>query len=69
MTQSLLLREKNGPDNDRFEKAGLDFHIQVRNAYINLAKKEKRIKVIDASKRIEEVFASIVKVIEDKIQI
>lgn len=51
---------KNGPDNDRFERSGLEFHQKVREGYLHLAKKEDRIKVIDASKPIEEVFDQIV---------
>ena len=63
----LAFKRKNGPDNDRFEQAGLDFHKQVREAYLNLAKAEKRIKVIDASKSIEEVSKEIVNVLEKEL--
>ena len=65
----LAFKRKNGPDNDRFEKAGIEFHKQVRSAYLNLAKKEKRIRVIDAARTIEEVFANIVEVLEEELPI
>jgi len=60
----LAFKRKNGPDNDRFETSGLDFHKQVQESYLKLAKKEKRIVVIDASNSIEDVFSDIVKIVE-----
>ena len=57
-------KRKNGPDNDRFEKSGLEFHKTVQAGYLRLAKSEKRIKVIDANKPIEQVFEQIVAVLE-----
>lgn len=45
-----------GKEKDRMESAGFEFHIKVRNGYLEIAKKEpERIKVIDASKSIEEI--------------
>ena len=60
-------KRKNGPDNDRFEQAGIKFHKQVRDAYLSLAKKEARIKIIDASKSVEEVGKEIIKVLEEEL--
>ncbi len=45
-----------GKEKDRMESAGFEFHTKVRNGYLEIAKKEpERIKVIDASKSIEEI--------------
>ena len=45
-----------GKEKDRMESAGLEFHKKVRNGYLEIAKKEpERIKVIDATKSIEEI--------------
>lgn len=45
-----------GKEKDRMESAGVEFHTKVRNGYLEIAKKEpERIKVIDASKSIEEI--------------
>ncbi|MGD9901552.1 MAG: dTMP kinase [Spirochaetales bacterium] len=57
-------RRKNGPDNDRFETSGLEFHKTVQAGYLKLAKKEKRIRVIDASKTMQEVFDQIIEVLK-----
>ena len=41
---------------DRFEKEEYEFHKKVRNSYLDLAKQfPERIKIIDSSKKIEEV--------------
>ena len=49
-----------GKVKDRLEKESLDFHKKVRAGYLDLAKKyPQRIKVIDATKSIEEVFIKV----------
>ena len=45
--------------NNRYEKLGLDFHKKVREGFLNLAKKNNRIKVIDGTQNLEEIFAHI----------
>ena len=53
-----------GKDKDRMESAGMEFQNRVRKGYLELAKQEpERIKVIDASKSIEEIHLSVVKLI------
>lgn len=53
-----------GKEKDRMESAGIEFHNRVRNGYLELAKQEpNRIKVIDASKSIEEIHEKVVKII------
>lgn len=48
---------------DRMEVAGLDFFKKVSSGYDELAKKEKRIKVIDASQTPEKIHREIVDII------
>lgn len=55
-----------GSEKDRMEGEGLIFHKKVREGYLELAKKEpERIKIVDASQTIEEVFCEIKKIIEE----
>ncbi len=54
-----------GKEKDRMESAGIDFHNRVRNGYLELAKQEPtRIKVLDATKTIEEIHEKVVEIIE-----
>lgn len=54
-----------GKVKDRLEKESLDFHKKVRDGYLDLAKKySQRIKVIDSTKSIEEVFIEVKKEID-----
>lgn len=54
-----------GGEKDRMESAGKEFFNKVRNGYLELAKQEPdRIKVIDSTKPIENVFADVVKELE-----
>lgn len=53
-----------GKEKDRMESAGIDFHNRVRQGYLELAKQEpNRIKVIDATKSIEEIHKKVVSLI------
>lgn len=55
-----------GKEKDRMESAGVEFHNRVRHGYLELAKKEpERIKVIDASRSIEEIHKEVVKIISE----
>jgi len=55
-----------GQEKDRLESLGMEFHQKVRLGYLELAKKyPERIKVVDANKNIEEVFAQIKKIIDE----
>ena len=54
-----------GKEKDRMESAGIDFHNRVRNGYLKLAKQEPtRIKVLDATKTIEEIHEKVVEIVE-----
>ena len=53
-----------GKEKDRMESAGIEFHNRVRNGYLEIAKLEpERIKVIDASKSIDEIHKKVVEII------
>ena len=57
-----------GSEKDRMESAGIEFHNRVRQGYLELAKLEPdRIKVIDATKSIDEIHKEVVTVINDYI--
>ena len=54
--------ERVGKEKDRMENAGNEFFNRVRFGYLELAKKEpERIKVIDSTKPIEDVFSDVLK--------
>lgn len=56
-----------GKEKDRMESAGLEFHNRVRQGYLEIAKYEpERIKVIDASKSIEEIHKEVLNKIAKK---
>jgi dTMP kinase len=50
-------------DEGRFEAEDLEFYTRVRNGYLDLVKKDPRIKMISADRSIEEVHRDIVKVL------
>lgn len=47
-------------DNNRYEKLGLDFHQKVRDGFLSMAKNNSRIKVIDGTRSVEEIFKQII---------
>ena len=58
-----------GKEKDRMESAGIDFHNRVRKGYLELAKQEpKRIKVLDATKSIEEIHNNVIEIINEKLK-
>ncbi|MEC7917441.1 MAG: dTMP kinase [Pseudomonadota bacterium] len=53
---------------DRFESEDYDFHQRIRETYLFLANEDsERIKIIDASKDIEEVESQVRKILEQKL--
>lgn len=55
-----------GKEKDRMESAGIDFHNRVRKGYLELAKQEpKRIKVLDATKSIEEIHKNVINILAE----
>lgn len=54
-----------GKEKDRMESAGIDFHNRVRQGYLELAKQEpNRIKIIDATKSIEEIHDEVINILK-----
>lgn len=54
-----------GDTKDRMESAGIEFFNRVRNGYLEIAKQEpNRVKVLDASKSIEEIHKNIIALYE-----
>lgn len=55
-----------GKEKDRMESAGIDFHNRVRKGYLELAKQEpQRIKVLDATKSIEEIHKDVINILAE----
>ena len=53
-----------GKNQDRMEKAGIEFQAKVRKGYLELASNEpKRVYVIDASKSIEKIHEQVVEIV------
>ena len=58
-----------GKEKDRMERAGKDFHNRVRQGYLELAKQEpQRIKVLDATKSIDEIHREVVNIFNSTIK-
>lgn len=57
--------EKTHQELDRIEVSSNDFFEKVRNGYLNLAKNEKRFRIIDGTKSIEEIHKLIINYIEE----
>lgn len=54
-----------GKNQDRMESAGINFQNKVRNGYLELAKNEpERVKVVDATKSIEEIHEKVLEIIK-----
>jgi|LauGreSBDMM110SN_4_FD.fasta_scaffold04415_5 dTMP kinase len=56
-------RIENRLDNNRYEKLGRDFHQKVRDGFLDLAKKNPRIRVIDGTKSQQEIFLEITQIL------
>lgn len=57
--------EKNHLELDRIEVSSNDFFEKVRSGYLTLAKNEKRFRVIDGTKTIEEIHKIIINYVEE----
>ena len=64
---ALERRGIRGEAEDRMEALGLKFQEDVRAGYLDLASKEDRVVLIDASKTPDEIFEEIVKVVDEKV--
>lgn len=52
-------QKRVGKQKDRLEKENVDFHNKVRQGYLEIAKRNERIKVIDSRKSIDEIFEEV----------
>lgn len=56
--------QRVGEQKDRMESAGIEFFNRVRDGYLKIAQKEPdRVKVLDASKSIDEIHHEVIKLI------
>lgn len=59
-------QQRVGKTKDRMESAGLEFFERVRKGYLEIAKSEpQRVKVLDATKTIEEISEKVVEYIKE----
>ena len=53
---------------DRFEREKVEFHQKVREGFLKIASEEpERIKIVNATKSVEEVHKEIVKIVEEQL--
>lgn len=65
-----IAQQRVGKQKDRMESSGIEFHRKVREGYLEIAKSEpQRIKVIDADRTIDEIFADVKKNIANLLEI
>ena len=68
--ESESAQKRLGTAKDRLEEEGLEFHKKIRTGYLELAKLEqKRIKVINANRSIEEIFSDVKKIVGELLNI
>ena len=56
---TVIAQTRVGSVKDRLEKESMDFHNKVRQGYLEIANENTRIKVIDSTKTIEEIFEEV----------
>ena len=67
--QEGLKRNSSADKTDRFEMESLEFHQRVREGFLQIAHEEpERVKVVNASRTLEEVFSDIKKDVERLLQ-
>jgi len=59
------VRNRSGKDIDRLERESIEFHENVRNGYLNIAKNaKKRVKILDATMDIDSIHNAVVNEID-----
>ena len=68
LTPEAAFKRKHGADeNDRLEKAGLEFHKRVYEGYKAVAEAEPdRVTCVDGTQTPDEIFADVVKILQEK---
>ncbi len=62
--------QRVGEQKDRMESAGIEFFNRVRDGYLKIAQKEPdRVKVLDASKSIDEIHQDVIKLINSLLRV
>lgn len=62
--------QRVGEQKDRMESAGIEFFNRVRDGYLKIAKEEPhRVKVLDASKSIDEIHQDVIKLINSLLRV
>lgn len=57
--------QRVGKDKDRMENAGAAFYERVRKGYLEIAKQNNRIKVINASNSIDKIHNEVIQILEN----
>ena len=65
--QALARRQGRGEAEDRMEAMGIEFQRKVRDGYLELARKEERVRLIDASRTADLIHEDILRIIKEKI--
>lgn len=65
--QALARRQGRGEAEDRMEAMGIEFQRKVREGYLELARKEERVRLIDASRTADLIHEDILRIIKEKI--
>ena len=68
LTPEAAFQRKHGADeNDRLEKAGMEFHKRVYAGYKAVAAAEpERVMCVDGTQTPQEIFADVVKILQEK---
>jgi len=61
--EAAFARIEGRAENNRYEKLGQDFHQKTRDGFLRLAKNNPRIRIIDGTQNIEEIFKKILTLI------
>lgn len=64
--EKCFARIKNRESNNRYERLDIDFHKRVREGFLNIAKNNHRVKVIDGNQEIAEISEQILKFVLEK---
>ena len=67
--ETALNRKINNGEADRLELEDIKFHKKVYNGYRDISKGNNRIKIINASRSVDEIYSDIIKAIENFLKI
>lgn len=67
--EKALNRKIRNNEADRLEREDIEFHKKVYNGYREIAKDTRRIRIVDASGTIDEIYRNIIKAVEEYFKI